>query len=142
MVAKYRPVASGELRLVGNIEKLDLDPAGNPAVDETGSPAGTYSLWAENVRFAFDDWKPYEQFNANQVERTLSTRIRIRYRPGMGGSQLGTFRFVYCTNPGQSPPINEVYDILGAVRDPTNRIDMNLTATLRDAPGFRAGEGS
>jgi hypothetical protein len=142
MVAKYKQVPSGDLRLIGTIEKLDLDASGNPLTDETGSPAATYSLWAQNVRFAFDDWKPYEQYNANQVERTLSTRIRIRWRPGMGGAQLGTYRFVYCTNPGQSPAVNEVYDIIGAVRDPTNRIDMNLTATLRDSPGFRAGAGS
>jgi hypothetical protein len=141
MVAKYKPVSSQDLRLVGNIEKLDVDTSGNPLLDETGSPLGTYSLWAENVRFAIDDWKPYEQYNANQVERQLSTRFRIRWRPGMEGSALGTFRFVVNQTPGQSPPVLEVYDIIGAVRDPTMRIDMNLTCTLRDAPGFRAGEG-
>jgi head-tail adaptor len=139
MVAKYRQANSGDLRLICTIEKLDTDASGNPAVDDTGSPTATYSAWAENVRFAFDDWRPYEQFNASQVERQLSTRIRIRYRPELTAGAIGNFRIVYCTNPGASPSVNEIYDILGAVRDPTTRIDMNLTCTLRDSPGFRQG---
>jgi len=139
VVGKYKPPSSSDFKLVCNLEKLDLDAAGNPLLDATGAPAATYSLWAQDVRFGLDDWKPYEQFNANTVERTLSTRLRIRYRPGMAGAAIGTFRLVYLTNPGESPPVLEVYDILGAVRDPRARIDLMLTCTLRDAAGFRTG---
>jgi hypothetical protein len=130
---EIRPTQSGELRLIGNIERRI------PGVDTTGAPAVNYALWAKDVRFAIDDWKPYENQVAQAVERSIITRIRIRYRPGMSGAGPSTFRLVYDTNPGQSPSVFEYYDILGAVRDINLRIELQLTCSLRDAAGYRVG---
>jgi head-tail adaptor len=126
---EIRPTQSGELRHVGNIEKRI------EGTDSTGTPNATYQLWAENVRFAIDDWKSPETFNAQQVEGIHYTRIRIRYRPGIDA----TMRLVYCTNPGQSPPVYEYYDITGVTRDITLRVEIQLNCTKRDAAGFRRG---
>jgi head-tail adaptor len=134
--AKVRQLQSGALRQIGNIEKRVTGK------DATGTPSVAYTLFAENVRFEIDDWKPYENVVAQAVERTISTRIRIRYRPEMSGAGPSQFRLVYCTNPGLSGPVFEYYDILGAVRDPLLRVDMVLTCALRDAAGFRTGATS
>lgn len=130
---EIRPTQSGELRHVGNIERRV------PGTDSTGAPSVTYVLWAENVRFAIDDWKPYENQVAQSVERSVVTRIRIRYRPGMSGAGPSQFRLVYLTNPGQSDPVYEIYDVMGAVRDISLRIELQLTCSLRDAAGYRVG---
>jgi hypothetical protein len=130
---EIRPTQSGELRHVCNIEQRI------PGTDSTGAPSTAYTLFAENVYFAIDDWKPYESQQANAVERTIATRIRIRYRPGMSGAASGTFRLVYQTNPGSSPPVYEIYDVLGAIRDINLRVEMQLTCAMRDAAGYRAG---
>lgn len=130
---EIRPTQSGELRHVCNIERRIA------GTDSTGFPGVTYALWAENVRFAIDDWKPYENQLAQAVERSIITRIRIRYRPGMSGVASGTFRLVYLTNPGESPPLYEIYDVMGAVRDINLRVELQLTCSLRDAAGYRVG---
>lgn len=130
---EVRPIQSGELRHIGNIERRI------PGTDSTGAPAVAYELWAEKVRFSIDDWKPYENQVAQAIERSVITRIRIRYRPGMSGAGPSTFRLVYVTNPGESDPVIEYYDILGAVRDINLRVEMQLTCQLRDAAGFRTG---
>lgn len=133
MARALRTLQSGEMRHVGNIEQL-VD-----AVDALGGPTAQYALFAANVRFAIDDWKPYEVWAANQVMGQLSTRLRIRWRPGMEGVAPNTMRIAHTVNPGQSPPIVEYYDIIGAVRDATMRVDLTLTCMRRDAPGFRTG---
>ncbi|HEY4970956.1 MAG TPA: head-tail adaptor protein [Steroidobacteraceae bacterium] len=129
---EIRPSQSGEFRHVGNIEKRVA------GTDSTGAPSVTYVLWAQDVRFAIDDWKPYENQLAQAVERAVITRIRIRYRPGMSAAD-GQFRIVYQTNPGSSPAVFEYYDILGAVRDINLRVELQLTCSLRDAAGYRVG---
>jgi head-tail adaptor len=130
---EIRPTQSGELRHIGNLERR------SPGTDSTGAPSTAYAVFAENVYFAIDDWKPYETQQADASERMISTRIRIRYRPGMAGSASGTFRLVYRTNPGESPPVYEIYEVLGAIRDINLRIELQLTCALRDAAGYRAG---
>jgi hypothetical protein len=130
---EIRPTQSGELRHLCNIENRVT------GTDSTGAPSVIYALWAENVRFAIDDWKPYEAEVAQAVERSTITRIRIRYRPGMSDAGPNQFRLVYCTNPGESPAINEYYDVLGAVRDINLRVELQLTCSLRDAAGYRVG---
>jgi head-tail adaptor len=126
---EIRPTQSGELRHVGNIEQLIT------AVDAHGVPTSDYVLWAENVHFAIDDWKPYEQLAAQQLGSQLNTRIRLRYRPGI----VPSMRLVYLTNPGMPDSVFEYYDIVGVVRDITMRVEMQLTCILRNAPGFRTG---
>jgi head-tail adaptor len=107
--------------------------------DPTGTPSVAYEIFAANVYFAIDDWKPYETMQAQAVLRQVSTRITIRYRPGMSGAGPNQFRLVYRTNPGESPAVFEIYDVLGAVRDVNLREFLTLTCALRDATGFRVG---
>lgn len=126
---EIRPTQSGELRHVGNIEERIS------GVDDTGAPTVAYQLWAENVRFAIDDWKSPEAFNAQQVDGQQTTRIRIRYRQGI----VSTMRLVYLTNPGESNPVYEYYDITGVTRDITLRVEIQLNCIKRDAAGFRTG---
>jgi head-tail adaptor len=126
---QIRPTMSGELRHIGNIEQLV------GGVDGSGTPNTTYVLWAENIPFAIDDWKSPEVYKAQQVEGQQSTRIRIRYRPGV----IAGMRVVYNTNPGQSPSIFEYYEITGVTRDITLRVEIQLNCIKRDAAGFRAG---
>lgn len=133
MVAKIKPLDSGDLRHVGNLEVRI------PGTDTTGAPSVAYALFAVGVRFAIDDWKPTEAFQAQAVSGQLSTRLVIRYRPGMEGTAPNQMRMVHVTNPGASPAVIDYYDILGAVRDYTMRTQLILTCTRRDAAGFRTG---
>jgi hypothetical protein len=127
------PTQSGELRNICNIERRV------EGTDATGTPSTSYTLFAENVRFAIDDWKPYESFQAQAIERQVSTRITIRYRPGMSGAGPSQFRLVVQTEYGSTNNTVEYYDVLGAVRDISMRENLILTCTLRDAAGFRTG---
>jgi hypothetical protein len=137
---EIRPTQSGELRHLCNLEKLKLAEDGTPLLDAAGSPLIQYELWAENVFFAIDDWKPIESYNANQVGSLLWTRIRIRFRPGLEGIAPNTMRFVHCLNPGKSPGIFDYYDIQGAIRDITMRVELQLTCARRDVAGYRTGQ--
>jgi len=134
MARALRTLQSGEMRHVGNLEQIV-----DGELDTLGGPSARYQVFATNVRFAIDDWKPYEQLAASQVIGQLSTRLRIRWRPGMEGVAPNTMRMMHVVNPGQSPPIIEYYDIVGAVRDATMRVDLTLTCIRRDAPGFLTG---
>jgi hypothetical protein len=133
MVTKVKPLQSGQMRHLGNLEKR---VAGQ---DATGAPSVAYELVAAGVQFAVDDWKPTENYAAAAVQGNLSTRLIIRWRPGMEGNAPNTMRMVHLTNPGHSPAIFEYYDILGAVRDPDMRVQLTLTCVRRDGDGFRTG---
>ena len=129
MVRAVQPIQSGELRHVGNIEQRMA------GLDSTGAPNVTFQVWAQDVRFAIDDWKSPEAFQAQQVDGQLTTRILIRYRPGI----VATMRLVYLTNPGESNPVYEYYDITGVTRESTLRNTIQLNCIKRDAAGFRTG---
>jgi len=130
---EIHPTQSGELRHIGDLEKLDV------GTDASGTPLTTYTLFAANVRFSIDDWKPIENFLANEVQSNLSTRIRIRWRPGLEGSAPSTFRLRHVLDYSSSPQLVEYYDITGAIRDITLRGEIQLSCILRDAAGFRTG---
>lgn len=130
---EIRPTQSGELRHVGDLEKLDI------GTDASGTPLTTYSPFAKNVRFAIDDWKPLESMMSAAVQSNLFTRIRIRWRPGIEGTAPSTFRLRHVADGSVSPPIVEFYDIQGAVRDITLRVELQLSCVLRDAAGYRTG---
>ncbi len=133
MATKLRRIQSGDLRHVGDLEKLDV------GTDASGTPLTTYTLFAKDVRFAIDDWKPIETFVANAVQATLSTRIRIRWRPGLEGAAPSTFRLKHVLDYASSPQLVEYYDIVGAVRDSTLRIELQLLCTRDDGSGYRIG---
>jgi hypothetical protein len=133
MAAKIKALDSGDLRHVGNLEQRIT------GTDDTGAPSVSYDIFAAGVRFAIDDWKPTEAFQAQAVSGQLSTRLVIRYRPGMEGVAPNQMRMAHITNPGASPVIVDYYEILGAVRDYTMRTQLILTCTRRDAAGFRTG---
>lgn len=133
MAAKIKPLQSRDLRHFGNLEQLVT------GTDSTGAPSTSYQVFAQNIQFGIEDWKPTEAFLANAIGGQLSTIITLRYRPGLEGVATNTMRLVHQINPGVSPAIFDYYEIIGARRDPTLRQFMTLTCTRRDAPGFRTG---
>ena len=134
MPKTLRTLTSGEMRHIGDLEKLVV------GTDATGAPRTDYEIFAKDIRFGIDDWKPYETWAANAPESALSTRLRIRYRPGLDGIAPSTMRIKRRTSDaGVSPVVFEYYDIIGAVRDPTTRVDLTLWCMRRDAAGFKIG---
>ena len=131
--SQLHPTQSGELRLICDIERRV------EGTDDAGTPSVNYTVFAKDVRFAVDDWKPYETFQAEAVNRQLSTRIIIRWRPGMSGAGPSQFRLAVKTEYGSTNNVTEYYDVLGAVRDISMRENLVLTCALRDAAGFRTG---
>ena len=113
---EIRPIMSGELRHIGDLERVVVGH------DSTGAPTKTYALFAAGVRFAIDDWKGIENFITNQVASSLTTRIRIRYRPGV----VETMRLSHVTNPGDPVPAVDHYEITGIIRDITLRQELQL----------------
>lgn len=126
---EIRPTQSGELRHVADIEALVQ------GTDAVGAPLTSYVTWAKNVFFAIDDWKPYEKWSSAQLDSSLYTRIRIRWRPGVEP----TMRLVHRLNPGAADPQFDYYDIIGVVRDISLRVELQLACMKHNAPGFRVG---
>jgi head-tail adaptor len=125
-----RPISSGELRLVCDIEQLISEE------DAAGTPMTRYQLFAKDVRFAFADYRAAENFQAKEMTGQLTTYITMRWRPGLSAQM----RIKYVADSSRSPPLIEYYEIQGdPVRDATLRIAVLLQCVKRDAPGARVG---
>lgn len=134
MPRDIRPIRSGELRHIGDLERLIT-----PNQDDSGGPIVAFETVAMNVRFKIDDFRVYESLQAAQVQSLLTTKISIRYRPGMEGTAPGIFRLKHVILEGTSPIRTDYYDIQGAIRDPLLRLELQLSCIRRDAEGFRTG---
>lgn len=96
-----------------------------------------------------DDWQPFlsdiwaaiepisggKSYVASQVTSQATTRIRLRYRPGI----TAKMRVKYVSNLAGSPTITEYYDIEDPQELLTRRRELWLLCKKRDAQGFRAG---
>jgi SPP1 family predicted phage head-tail adaptor len=96
-----------------------------------------------------DDWEPFLEdiwaaiepisgrkgYTASQVTAEATTRIRMRYRPGV----TAKMRVKYVSNVAGSPTFTEYYDIETPVEVVTRRRELHLECKKRDAQGFRAG---
>ncbi len=121
---------AGRLRHRGNIEQQVQKQ------DTTGAVTGKWVVWAENVPFAIEDMSTREQFAAQQVQSSVSVRIRMRWRPGI----TAKMRIAHVPDTS-NPTAIDYYDIEGPpTRDVTLRRELQLTCTKRDAQGFRSGK--
>lgn len=84
---------------------------------------------------AIEPLSPREIFAAAQVQSDITTRIRIRYRPGI----TAKMRIAWQREAG-SPSIIEYFDIEGPpIELNTQRDEIHLMCRRRDAEGFRTG---
>lgn len=72
-----------------------------------------------------------EFFAAAQVQSDITTRIRIRYRPGLHEKM----RAVYVSQPG-SPGLVHVYDVMSVINWQERDREVHLMCTQKGAEGF------
>lgn len=129
MANRLKPLQSGTLRQVGDIEVLI------EAIDKIGAPSTSYEVFAENVRFDFADWRVTEGLQAKEIQSSVLTYITMRWRPGI----TSKMRIKHIVDYTTSPPTADYYDIQGVIRDPTLRVALQLACMKRDATGYRIG---
>lgn len=102
-------------------------------VSESGATKEAYAellkCWAEVKALA-----PREFWAAQQIQSEISTKIALRYRPGIHSK----CRILHRRVPG-SPDLVDVYDIEGPPVIDTHKREIVLNCVRRDAKGFRAG---
>lgn len=119
---------AGELRHRLKIQRPVQVRTGSGAFDEV------FETWLE-VWGAVEPLTPREIFAAAQVQSDITTRVRIRYRPGI----TAKMRVAWQREAG-SPSIMEYFDIEGPPIEPnTVRDELWLMCRRRDAEGFRTG---
>lgn len=133
MAKTLKPLQAGQLRHVGNLQKLVK------GVDAAGGPTANYCLWRRDIRFSIEDFRATEIFQAQQVGSQLTTYIQIRFRPELLGVEPNVCRLSHRLNPGKTPPCYDYYDIQGARRDVQLRYMLQLSCIRRDSAGFRTG---
>ncbi|MBA3562893.1 MAG: phage head closure protein [Gammaproteobacteria bacterium] len=95
-------------------------------LDEAGQPEVTWVNQAESVPASIEPISGREFFAAQQVQADATTRIRIRYRPGL----TEKMRAVH-TMDG----LTELYDIESIIHLDERRREMHLMCRRREAAG-------
>lgn len=129
----FKPLNAGDLRFVGDLEKVDA------GTDSAGSPLATYSPFVQGVRFSIGDWRVSENVQAATVLGQRITILIIRWRPGLEGVLPNVLRLKHISDYSVSPPTVDYYDIQGAIRDSTTRWALQLFGVQRDSEGYRTG---
>lgn len=102
--------------------------------DATGGIVTTWQTWQDNIRASIEDVSAREKYLAAQVQAEVTTRIGIRYRPGV----TEKMRIRHVRENQGSPQVIDYYDIQGITRDRlTARWELQLLCLLRSAEGFR-----
>lgn len=104
--------------------------------NERGGPKDDWQPWLVNIWAEVRALGPREQMLAQQVQSSITTKIRIRYRPGIDATMR-----VRWQHGGGSPSTIDFFDIEGPpipVDGRTNEIW--LMCVKRDAEGYRTGE--
>lgn len=121
----------GELRHKVTIER----PV--PGRSERGGPRDEWVPHLSNIWAEVRQLGPREQMLAQQVQSSITTKIRIRYRPGLDA----TMRVRWQHGEGGSPTTVEFFDIEGPPIPVEGRTDeIWLMCVKRDAEGYRTGE--
>jgi SPP1 family predicted phage head-tail adaptor len=124
-------VESGKLRHKITIER----PI--PGRSERGGVRESYEPWLTDIWAEVLGLGPKELMAAQQVQSSVTAKIRIRYRPGINAKM----RVRWARSEGGSPTKVDYYDIEGPpieVQGRTNEIW--LMCVRRDAEGYRTGE--
>lgn len=123
----------GRLRHIVDIE------APIETVNSTGEIEWPFAVWAASVRASIEDLSSRERELARQVAGEVTTRIRIRYRPGV----TEKMRIRHVRENTGSPNVFDFYEILGITRDlETSRRELQLLCLLRSEEGYRRGEST
>lgn len=121
---------AGPLRDIVTLER----PVGTKT--DTGSVRDNFEPWLIDIAAAVEDIRGNESWLASQqVAADVTTRVRIRYRPGVDA----TMRIRQRREAG-SPTIDDVMDIQAVIRPDQRKEELHLFCTRRDAEGFRSGE--
>lgn len=121
---------AGKLRHVVTLERR------NESQLATGEVVWNWVTWQDNVRAAIEDLSTREQVNTAQVGVEATTRIRIRFRPGV----TEKMRVKHVTEVSGSPQLVDYYDIMGVTRDlQTQRTELQLLCVRRSSEGFNDG---
>lgn len=83
---------------------------------------------------AIEPLLPREFWAAQQVQSEITTRIRIRYRPGLNAKCR-----VLHARTGGSPTLVDRYDVEGPPIEDRANGQIQLMCVRRDAEGFRIG---
>lgn len=108
--------------------------------DSFGEPITIWQDWAESVPAAIEPLNGREFYAAQQEQSDVTTRIRIRWRPGV--TELMRAVHTVVTDPNTSPPTTktDVYDIEAPLPDQrSGRRELVLMCRLRGAEGFQSG---
>lgn len=121
----------GELR-----HKVTIEQPSGSGRNERGGVRDQWVPFLENIWAEVRQLGPREQMLAQQVQSSITTKIRIRYREGLTAKMR-----VRWERGGGSPTKVEYFDIEGPpipVDGRTNEIW--LMCVKRDAEGYRTGE--
>lgn len=100
----------------------------------TGGVVIQYQDWL-TVWARVEDLTPRERFLADQVQSDITTRIRLRYRPGL----TAKMRVKHQRQAGSPTDVN-LYDVAGPPIEVMGaRREIQLMCIRRDAEGFRTG---
>lgn len=102
---------------------------------DSGAVVQEYAPWIE-CWAAVEPLTPREIFAAQQLQSEISTRIRIRYRPGLNAK----CRVIHVRQAG-SPTLEDRYDVEGPPLEMRARGEIHLMCVRREAEGFRIGTG-
>lgn len=100
---------------------------------ESGAFVEDYEPWI-TCWASVEPLSPREFFSAQQVQSEISTRIRIRYRPGLNAKCR-----VLHQRQGGSPTLIDRYDVEGPPIEYRATGEVHLMCVRRDAEGFRIG---
>lgn len=105
--------------------------------NEIGEPITVWRTFAENVPAAIEPLSGREYFAAQQEQGDVSTRIRIRWRPGVTEVMRVTHTVKTNTSPEETQV--DVYDIEAVLPDQrTGRRELHLMCKKRSADGFQS----
>lgn len=103
---------------------------------ERGGPRDSYVPFLTNIWAEVRQLGPREQMAAQQVQSSITTKIRIRYRAGIDATMR-----VKWQHGGGSPSTIEYFDIEGPPIPVDGRTDeIWLMCVKRDAEGYRTGD--
>lgn len=122
----------GELRHKVTIER----PIAGAGRNERGGVSESYEPYLVDIWAEVQQLGPIARFAAQQVQSSITTKIRIRYRPGINAKM----RVRWEHGEGGSPTTIEYFAIEGPpipVEGRTNEIW--LMCVKRDAEGWRSG---
>jgi SPP1 family predicted phage head-tail adaptor len=102
------------------------------------SQVDSYVPFLADIWAAIEPISSTEIYGASQIQSTATTRIRIRYRPGITAKMR-----VKVSRDRSSPDLVDYYDIEGdPIEVTTRRREIWLNCKKRSGSGFRTGPPS